>query len=173
MYGPSGQAQLCLAPPLTATAVQLNRRHLQISELGRFLHGCIINAIASTTAQAPTATQPSRRYHTFSRYLAWNNTCALCGKRLHLLLEPPRRVFSIGIYDIRVGNFLVRAEVSQNRADIYECFYEYTAKTPFIDISPIFFFYFAEIYHVECKILRGRGRQNYNLALSSWQSRNN
>jgi hypothetical protein len=126
-----------------------------VAELALFLHGSVINA--ASLGLPPASTLQDRRLYDFQRMLEWDDSCTVCKGKLELPSQPSRRMLSIGIRDIRLGNPVVRMAVSNNRADVYDCFVEFTRKRPFVQISQPFFFYFACLYHPWCKAKRGRG----------------
>ncbi len=85
------------------------------------------------------------------RHLQWKDRCTTCNEPI---LVPETRlrkaIVSVGMKDIRAGNYSVRLGTSMNRHDVYHCFSDFRP-LPSSHNSPIFFFYYAELYHFPCK----------------------
>jgi hypothetical protein len=140
------------------TPVDHRRRRL-LTELALFVHGCAINAVSSTLRTVPT--RSDQQLYSFKRLLKWNDHCSICDLELRLPREweLTRRILSVGVRDIRLGDVVIRSEVSNNRADVYECLVEFVSRYRPVDLSPLFFFYFAELYHPACQPRRGKERE--------------
>lgn len=135
-----------------------HRVRMLMAELGTFVHGCEISAITLTWQLSPlSGPVDKQRKVKFESLLEWNNTCATCGGKL---LLPEGRIqhlaLRVGMKDVRVGDYLTRSEISDNRADIYDCFSALTADITNEyqgwgdNISPISLYY-ANLYHPWCK----------------------
>jgi hypothetical protein len=136
-----------------------NHLHLQFTELALFLRGSVISAIFSAWQLFAFPRWQSR-----DDIYRWKNICAVCRKELEGPDEElPDRFPSVGMKDIRLGSFLSRSGISDNRGDVYDCFSGLTSgflsswngieDTWSHGVGAIFIYY-AELYHPECKPFR-------------------
>jgi len=147
----------------SALSHDYHRRTL-VAELALFVHGSVVSAITGTLQlfSLPNTHQDRHRSTAkFESLLKWKDTCAVCGTSLSLpegeLPSGAHSLISIGMRDIRMGNYQARSTVSANRGDVYFCFAEFVSG----DIGwshglGPYFFYFGELYHRSCKPFRGK-----------------
>lgn len=153
---------------MEAVLAKKNRLRLLFAELALFLRGSVISAVFNTWQLLvfPRSQKTKDRQRTkFQSLINWKSTCAVCGKELELPAgELPYRALSVGMKDIRLGSFLSRSGVSDNRGDVYGCFSSLTSGMHAGWLGEVedrwshslgpFFFYFAGLYHPECKLFR-------------------
>ena len=110
--------------PDEVTLAKNHRVHMLMAELGTFIHGCEISAITLTWQLPPLSGSREKQGRAkFEGLLKWNDVCAFCGGKLSLPGGSIRHTaFRVGTKDVRIGDYLTRSQVSNNRGDIYNCF---------------------------------------------------
>lgn len=145
----------------------------RLAELALFVRSSVITASVHTFQfpPFPSSMYPEIRIRTkFESLLRYDNICAGCGTELRLPSDETielSQVISVFVKDIRIGHSLLRSGFSDNRRYIYECFSDFTADSRrwlaggWSESFIPFFFHFAQLYHPECKVKRGKATASY------------
>jgi len=105
------------------TMARNHRNCILIAELARFFCGSIISTYLITALMGNVSREYSFAYARFDSLLYWTTKCGLrgCTELLSLPTDRRPRALAIGTRDSRMGDPIVREEISHDRLDVYEC----------------------------------------------------
>lgn len=136
-------------------------RRLLMAEFALFIHGSAIYAIMHS-ASVFTMPEINGWQTWWSSLLKWKDECAVCGKKLTSPsgnLQDPWKI-SVGMRDKRSGKYTSESRVADERHTVYLCFSRMLTSLGngwSHGLGPVFF-YFAELYHADCRFAREKER---------------